>query len=248
MESVNCFGGADGEIQVTATGGRLPYEYSIDGGLTWQLGSNFPNLSADTFEVITRDDFGCADTVSIEVIQPDSFIVTLTPELDTVEFFEEVQLIVTTNHPATYTWSADTTLSCLYCATPIATPGSTRIYEVMVTDTNGCEVTLISRIVVDYPRRAYVANLFTPNADGANDLFLVQGGAGVVAVRNFRVFDRWGELVFEAQNVQPNDPAGGWNGRFKGQDMNPGVFAWFAEIVYEDGFVELLKGDVTLIR
>ena len=93
-----------------------------------------------------------------------------------------------------------------------------------------------------------MANLFTPNGDGANDLFLVQGGRGVQTVKTFRVFDRWGELVHEAVDVAPNDIAGAWDGRFKGKQMNSGVFVWYAEIEYTDGYVETLRGDVTLVK
>ncbi len=244
---VNCHGGFDGAIAVTAQGGTMPYRYQLDNG-TFRIGSTFSGLSADSFRVVVRDNFYCTDTLELEVTEPDSLIAVLLPQDTSIEFGESVTLAITANAPVAYEWVPDTTLSCLDCADPIATPDLSTVYEVIVTDSNGCEVMLEAIVTVFQQRRAYVANLFTPNGDGANDLFLVQGGRGVQMVKTFRVFDRWGELVHEAANVAPNDVAGAWDGRFKGKQMNSGVFVWYAEIEYTDGYVETLRGDVTLVR
>ena len=97
-------------------------------------------------------------------------------------------------------------------------------------------------------RQIYFPNAFTPNDDGINDVFLPFDGGDVAAVRVFKVFDRWGGLVFEAENFQPNDFDRGWDGRIFGRRANEGVYAWFAEVEFRDGVVEMLKGDVLLIR
>ncbi|HFA50174.1 MAG TPA: gliding motility-associated C-terminal domain-containing protein [Bacteroidetes bacterium] len=95
----------------------------------------------------------------------------------------------------------------------------------------------------------YVPNAFSPNGDGINDIFQIYaGGNGIAKVNSFRIFSRWGESVFEYFDFQPNDPQFGWDGKHKGQEMNPAVFAWFAEVELIDGDVRLLKGDVTLLR
>jgi gliding motility-associated-like protein len=246
-DSVNCNGGNDGALILSATGGRLPYVFSRD-SVNWQTGSVFPGLEADSFRLYVRDDYYCIDTADAEIFEPDSFLVTVTPLFDTIEFGETVQITATANHPAEWQWTNDTTLTCGDCPDPEAEPSLTTVYQLLATDPNGCEVEENVLVIVAFPRRVYVANLFTPNNDGANDLFLVQGGEGVAEVRNFRVFDRWGELVFEAANVMPNDPLGGWDGSFKGKAMNTGVFVWYAEVEFTDGFVQTIKGDVTLVR
>ncbi|MEM7103047.1 MAG: gliding motility-associated C-terminal domain-containing protein, partial [Bacteroidota bacterium] len=71
---------------------------------------------------------------------------------------------------------------------------------------------------------------------------------GVSQVRMFRIFDRWGEMVFEAQNFQPNNPVFGWNGMLKGKPLNPAVFVYFAEVEFVDGVSIMYKGDVTLVK
>lgn len=79
-------------------------------------------------------------------------------------------------------------------------------------------------------------------------MLIFADGDQIVQVNVFQIFDRWGEMVFQARNFQPNDPAYGWNGRLQGRLMDPAVFAYYAEIQMIDGRVLLYKGDVTLVR
>ena len=97
-------------------------------------------------------------------------------------------------------------------------------------------------------RRLYVANLFSPNGDGNNDILMPQAGRGVSEILVFRIYDRWGEMVFEAIDMPANDPRTGWDGTFQGQPMNSAVFGWYLEVEYEDGFIEFRQGDATLVR
>ena len=64
------------------------------------------------------------------------------------------------------------------------------------------------------------------------------------------VFDRWGELVHSTQNFPASslDPSHGWDGRFQGKNVNPGVYVYYAEIQMMDGSVSTRKGDLTLLR
>ncbi|HMQ89265.1 MAG TPA: gliding motility-associated C-terminal domain-containing protein, partial [Flavilitoribacter sp.] len=97
--------------------------------------------------------------------------------------------------------------------------------------------------------RVFVPTGFTPNNDGTNDRLLVHARAGnPVEVVTFRVFDRWGELVYEDGGFMANDPDRGWDGAFRQQPMNSGVFLWSLEVQYQDGNRESFKGSTTLIR
>ena len=60
-------------------------------------------------------------------------------------------------------------------------------------------------------------------------------------------YSRWGSLVYEVNDVAPNDFSSGWNGFFNGKLMNPGVYVWVAELEYLDGEVIQLTGDVTIM-
>ena len=97
-------------------------------------------------------------------------------------------------------------------------------------------------------RQVFSPNAFSPNEDGFNDVFLPFDGSDVAQVAYFKIFDRWGGLVFENSGFQPNDFSAGWDGTAKGRKANPGVYAWMAEVIFRDGFVERLEGDVALVR
>ena len=97
-------------------------------------------------------------------------------------------------------------------------------------------------------RQVFFPNAFSPNDDGINDLFLPFDGGDVGVVHALKIFDRWGGLVFEKNDFQPNDFTAGWDGFFKDKKANPGVYAWLAEVEFRDGKKELLKGEVTLLR
>ena len=82
-----------------------------------------------------------------------------------------------------------------------------------------------------------------------NDIFFINALDRVVEnINRFQIYDRWGNLVYEAENFQPNDPTFGWDGFFRQKLMNTAVFAWYAEIEFIDGAVELFEGDVSLLR
>jgi gliding motility-associated-like protein len=90
-----------------------------------------------------------------------------------------------------------------------------------------------------------VPNAFSPNGDGVNDAFRVFGED--ILSLDLRIYDRWGTLLF-----QTNDPSQGWDGRYKGEALNSGVFLWKAAIegYRRNGkkFTEVLSGDVTLVK
>lgn len=145
-------------------------------------------------------------------------------------------------------WTPVTGLSCFDCLTPNATPADNITYHVKVTNQFGCTSTddLAIKLVCD-EGNVFIPNTFSPNGDGQNDVFYVRG-RGMQTIRVFRIFNRWGQLIFERSGVSSNDISAGWDGRFKGVPLNPDVFVYYVEIVCDKGAVNLLKGNITLIR
>ena len=97
------------------------------------------------------------------------------------------------------------------------------------------------------PRLIAVPTGFTPNGDSANDKLVVHGQQSA-RIALFRVYDRWGELLYEAKDFATNDESMGWDGSFRGEALNPGVYIWVVEAVYRDGVREVFKGETTLIK
>ncbi|MEK7256126.1 MAG: gliding motility-associated C-terminal domain-containing protein, partial [Bacteroidota bacterium] len=95
--------------------------------------------------------------------------------------------------------------------------------------------------------QVYAPNVFSPNGDGINDRFFLQGN-DFISVKSLRIFSRWGELVFEAENMPLNEFSLGWDGTFKGEKSGNGVFAWLAEIETANGEVKRVYANVAILK
>ncbi len=94
----------------------------------------------------------------------------------------------------------------------------------------------------------FVPNAFTPNGDGQDDIFYPRSGADVKTIQSFRVYDRWGELMFDRENIYPSDPSNAWDGTYKNQKPLPDVYVWVVDATCENGILITKKGSVTIIR
>ncbi|WP_367391711.1 gliding motility-associated C-terminal domain-containing protein [Lewinella sp. LCG006] len=244
-----CFGESAGSIEVEAVGGSPPYEYSID-GFTFQTDPILDNLPAGNYEVTVLDAEGCTATVAATVTQPLELIVDAGGDRFIVLGFDTLVRAVSNYSPVTYTWTPMDSLSCLNpdCSLVQVDPTSTTTYQVLVTNENGCTATdeVTIRVIKDRP--VFIPNVFSPNNDGSNDGFTIFSGPGLELIEKLQIFSRWGELVFEANNIFPNDEGVGWDGQFNGEPVNPGVFVYLAQLRFVDEEIVEVKGDVTLIR
>ena len=121
-------------------------------------------------------------------------------------------------------------------------------YSITGTNSYGCTATAVTEVVLLCDENVvFIPNTFTPNGDGQNDLFFPRG-VGVKKISSFRVYDRWGGLVFERENIDINDEQNGWDGRCKGNAPRPDVYVYAIDAMCETGETISWKGDVTIIR
>ncbi len=250
-----CFGGHDGRIRLLVSGGVSPYRYSINGG-PFEGSSAFLALTAGTYDLKVRDVKGCVFSTTSILGQPLQVQVLVGTDT-TLVLGDSLLLSPTVNNAVgmtSFEWESAlvdsfTCVSLPNCEEILVKPGFTNTFRVKVTDENGCMGENEIRVTVEKPRGVYVPTGFTPNGDFENDLLLVHGKSMQVRkILTFKVFDRWGELIYEDHNFSVNDTSRGWDGNFRGQPCDPAVFVWLLEAEYVDGFIELLKGNVTLIR
>ena len=232
------------------TGGSEPFQYSKDGGQNFQAQPFFNNLAPGNYALVVRDANGCTAEASVELEPP--FLPTVSlPEIVSMELGEVISLEPVLNQPAvniaTWQWSPADGLSCADCQNPSASPFRYAIYTLTITDLNGCEAQARVQINVDRRRYLYAPNIFSPDGDGVNDVFTIYA-RGVTEIRSLQVFDRWGAEIFLVEHLQPNDELRGWNGMFRGKELNPAVFVWQAVVEFVDGEVEVYSGDVTVQR
>jgi hypothetical protein len=192
---------------------------------------------------------GCDSTVLVTVIAMPGVTIDL-PSTAQVGLGQSIQLtpVVFGEPPLQFAWTPPDQLSCSACSEPFASPEENTWYTLKVTDSRGCMATDSIWLRVEPVCDVYMANAFQPDDDGRNDWFYPETASCVRVVRVFRVYSRWGELVFERRDFAPNQETLGWDGRFDQRDMMPGVFAWYAEFELTNGQRMLVKGDVTLVR
>ncbi len=144
----------------------------------------------------------------------------------------------------TYTWSPPTNLSCTNCPNPVSNSTVNITYTVTIADNLGCFRIQNTHTVEILPKSSVdVPTAFTPNGDGTNDVIYVDGW-GIRKLNYFRVFNRWGQLLFESTDIKV-----GWDGMFNGipQNMETYVYQVSAE-TYIDKEALLTTGTFKLIR
>lgn len=140
-----------------------------------------------------------------------------------------------------YLWSNGATTQAI-------TITSAGIYRLTISDENGCEAFDEVTITEGEEFVFFVPNVFTPNDDGVNDYFSIYAVPGRLNVVNLKIFDRWGELVFNKSDFYAGIPSLGWDGKFKGQPMQSEVFVYLLEVRWMNGRKEITSGEITLLR
>ena len=116
-----------------------------------------------------------------------------------------------------------------------------KLVSLLVTNSFGCSDTATKSIVVYDDFLVYVPNSFTPNGDGINDSFLIYGTG--IKITDMQIFNRWGQLIF-----QTNALGAGWDGSYKGQPAEPGVYAYKIRVTADNGNIKDLSGHVSLLK
>jgi gliding motility-associated-like protein len=232
--------------------GADSYQWSPAIALTNTTISNpFANPTSTTnYRVVGSDNNKCfTDTGYVQVAVGQPLLVKLGQDI-TASTGTQLPLKSTiTNGPVKYwEWTPATDLSCDRCPEPIATVKNNITYVVKATSAYGCITTDTIQIKAFCENaQVFVPNGFTPDGDGVNDLLVVRA-TGVRKIKLFRIFNRWGEIVFERYNFSPNDNAFGWDGTQKGVASGPAVFVYTLEVECENGTVFSYKGNISLIK
>ncbi len=213
----------------------LPLEIPIVGGSDTTL----------VFADVNSLDCSYMETFSVGSIMMGSFNIS---EIDS-------QLIVTSpdSNIDSIVWSPSLGLSCTSCLDPIATPDSTTSYLATIYYESGCIEMLSITVEISGPpprfKDYFVPNIFNPNGSIGNRVFYVTPSTfadGLVV--SMRIFDRWGNLVYESRDVDYLTSGGGWDGSFDGRRIRTGVYVYAIDVVEPEGRTVQLLGDVTVLR
>jgi PKD repeat protein len=232
--------------------GATSYTWSPAIGLNSTTTSN-PTASptvTTTYRVVGYDGFNCfTDTAFVTVGVGLYPTINLGPDLVLpAGTLHQLTSTVTNGPIAKWLWTPSTNLSCTNCAVPVAEVKKNISYAVIATTAYGCSASdTISIKVTCSKDQVFIPNAFSPDGDGINDILMVRA-SGIATVKYFRVFNRWGEMVFEQSNFVPNNPLYGWNGKVKGVAGGPDVFVYTWEALCENGSLFSNKGNVSIIK
>jgi len=246
---VDCFGDTDGQIVAEGFSGSPEYQYSLD-GITFQPNPRFLDLAPGEYDLTIVDRKGCRDTTMVEILEPTQTTVDAGPDT-TVDLGLSIILDATVNSDFfidSIFWSPlDSFLNCTECLDPEVIPRGSTTYTITVVDENGCTASDEVQLLVNIIRPVFAPNVFSPNDDNVNDFFNLWGGPAVEGIDFLKIYDRWGNLMYDGR-PQINDNTQGWDGFFNGQRVNPGVYAWIADVRFVDNETETFSGDLTVIR
>ena len=203
-------------------------------------------FNSKTISLIVSNGF-CSDTAT-QAVDLDNYLkadFTVDPDecpKDPVAFTSTAQ-----GHIVTYNWafgdggtSTETSPTHSYSAPTISRPFTVQF---TITDSLGCTSTAGKPIMIYSSCYIAVPTAFTPNNDGKNDL-LHPLNAIKADQLDFKVFNRWGQLVYETHDWKQ-----GWDGTINGQPQGSGVYVWFLQYIDKDTHkMRQMKGTAALIR
>ncbi len=235
-----CFGES---IQLNVNGGTT-YSWSPTTGLSCPDCSNpVANPAQTTDYSVTVSANGYCNTETLTVTVPVNPLPE--PELDseiTISYGSQVTLTPNGGFD-NYDWTSSGGWSCEGCPNPTISPAVTTTYTLVVTDSNNCTASkqIIVEVLSECEGKFFIPTAFSPNGDTHNDIFRIIH-PGDLQLIDFKVFNRWGEIVFET-----TDPDQGWNGFFQGGTQDLSVFAYYAQMTCGNK-VETVIGNVTLVH
>jgi gliding motility-associated-like protein len=240
--------GESGKLFAT---GASNYTWTPAAGLNNPLSAT-PTATPDTstnYMVIGKDEKNCfADTGHVFIkVYP---IPTVNAGLDqTINVGKSFDLMPTISPDVTTVlWSPTTGVFRNSYPGITVKPVTNTEYTVKVSNGGGCTAEdKVNIIVTCDGSNVFMPNTFSPNGDGANDIFYPRG-SGLFKIQTLRIFNRWGQVVFEKNSFNANDPSSGWDGTFKGARLNPEVFVYTIDIICDNNSVLNYKGNVALIQ
>ena len=234
----------------SVVGGAAPYTLSINNDPIEEA-TALENLPEGDYDLLVIDNNGCDYSETITLIKPDEIILNLPAEIE-IKYYAtgmlELEYSVDDSEVAEINWF-DTQGNLLGQGVNLEfnrTTSTTFMVELVTVD--GCIATQEIAIRVDTTVEIYAPNIFSPNGDGNNDVFWVQGEDEDVMIESLLIYDRWGNKIYEAEDMVVGESSRGWDGTYNGSTVNPGVYVYTLEIRTATGDIIVESGDITVVR
>ena len=236
---------------IDIVGGTPPYTFVLDGGAATS-DNPIVGVSQGQHSLQVLDANLCAYPLNFEVEQ---FLETTLDIGANLTLFRDssasVDLVTNlmTDQIQNIQWFFNGISICDNC-TNVTIPGDQNgTLNITLTNIEGCEFfDSLNVLIVDPPVGIFAPNVFSPNGDNINDFFTLYSDDEGGMIEELQIFNRWGNQVYSATNIDFNTPSQGWNGRQNGKQLNVGVYIFYAKVILANQDTKTLKGDFTLIK
>lgn len=243
-----CQGEASGSITLTPISDGL--SYSLD-GQNFQESGTFEALASGEYNIWVRDLNGCERISMVQLVEPEPLVLEV-PSILSINQGDTIPIVIggQIDRITSIQWTPAEGLSCTDCLNPLVSPDADKIYQVVITDDQGCQLSYSVTVEVEFvsssdnPNNKYELDLptaFSPNGDGVNDRFEILG-LERYPKSSIVIVDRWGKVVYQA-----NPYANNWDGRtMTGKALPEGVYYYALDLSV--GNLKPLNRSITLIR
>lgn len=234
------------------SGGEV-YEWSPSTGLSSnnEASPTAQPQTTTTYKVIAKDSRNCSADTGFITVQ-----VNALPQIDagtdkSLNRGSAIELIPTVSQDVTEVIWTPTGSIFRNAGNGISVkPLSTTEYTATAKNAAGCIAKdKITVVVTDAVAESdiFIPNTFSPNGDGANDIFYPRS-TGSIKINRMKIMNRNGTAVFEKYNFFTNDVSSAWDGTYKGTTMQSDVYIYAIEITGADGKAKVISGNVSLMR
>jgi gliding motility-associated-like protein len=216
------------------------------------------NLAAGNYAIQYMINDDCIQDVSnVIIVDEQLFDISFNPDMIEINLGEDFSFDIIVSDPLSLIksidWSSNSNINCEefyqenYCALLTGTTTENDLITITVTLINGCTYEYLIPIEVKISTEIHLPTIFSPNGDGINDVFTFQNNTPILEIISFNVFDRWGNTIFNQNNVSPISFEG-WDGKFNSQYVQSGVYIYSFTVVLLNGQTKQFIGDLTIVN
>ena len=253
MHSINSsINDTNGMIDITPINGTGPYEVTVNGTDVNDL--DLESLPSGSYSIEVIDGNGCTAQQGVTLLEPlvqnvsisgpNSIVLGESADLslDVSVNTDDIDNMVWVNGAGSIVCEGGD------CFTITPTPEEDDTYCVTITYDGGCVIEDCIQVRVFKIKSVYIPNIFTPNGDNLNDQFFIDVNDEIEEITFVQVYDRWGNKVYEKENLTLEQDPESWDGTHNGKEVAQGVYMYVVEIKFVDGSTELFKGDIAVLR
>jgi gliding motility-associated-like protein len=245
--------GCDSIIQLNLNAIDRSFEFIMDTICTGDAYTvlDFTTTEPGIYEIVAENSAGCDSIISLELFNYDSPSDISFTESVTLNLGEalNIQPLSFDQRFVAFEWrNGSGAVIGNNVSLSSYTPVSDEILQLEAFDVNGCSVIVNVSVALEAQYDVILPNIFTPNEDGINDRFEFFIPSSVSEITSFSIFNRWGNRVFNEQNIAPSAFYSGWDGRINDQVVGSGVYTYVMKTSFIDGEEKIQTGTVTVIR